>query len=106
MRYRRLIVLSYTKDVPSANIIQAAQMKTLGVNTIRVYLVDAKNNHRECMETFAKQGIYALVHLENLQSSIRRVILFLPIVVAFQANFLLFRTDRPGPRSLSMHTPK
>jgi 1,3-beta-glucanosyltransferase GAS1 len=35
-------------------------LKQLGVNTIRVYSVDASKNHDTCMQAFSGAGIYAM----------------------------------------------
>lgn len=43
--------------------LDAALMKTLGVNTVRVYTVNYEDPHDECMATFADAGIYILVDL-------------------------------------------
>ena len=41
----------------------AGLMKTLGVNTVRVYTVDATQNHDACMQAFESQGIYVWLDL-------------------------------------------
>lgn len=43
--------------------IDAGLMKTLGINTIRVYEVDPGEDHDACMQTFASQGIYVWLDL-------------------------------------------
>ncbi len=48
----------------------AALMKTLGANAIRVYHVDAKADHSGCMEEFANVGIYAMIDLDTFNSYI------------------------------------
>ena len=58
------------EDDPLANAAQckldAALMKTLGVNSIRVYHVVADNDHDECMSTFSDAGIYAWIDLDTV----------------------------------------
>ncbi|KAL8953935.1 MAG: hypothetical protein Q9222_000222 [Ikaeria aurantiellina] len=53
--------------------LDAALMKTLGVNTIRVYSVDNAQSHDECMTTFANAGIYLLLGLDTPKASLYRV---------------------------------
>jgi hypothetical protein len=48
----------------------AALMKTLGANTIRVYHVDADQDHSGCMGEFADAGIYALIDLDTFDTYI------------------------------------
>ncbi|KAI8947095.1 Glucanosyltransferase-domain-containing protein [Xylaria longipes] len=48
----------------------AALMEKLGVNTIRVYHVDANANHDGCMEVFAKAGIYAMIDMDTFTTYI------------------------------------
>lgn len=48
----------------------AALMKTLGANAIRVYHVDAKADHSGCMSEFAKAGIYALIDMDTFNTYI------------------------------------
>ncbi|KAI0193671.1 Glucanosyltransferase-domain-containing protein [Xylaria flabelliformis] len=48
----------------------AALMQKLGVNTIRVYHVDAEANHDGCMEVFAKAGIYAMIDMDTFTTYI------------------------------------
>ncbi|KPI38321.1 1,3-beta-glucanosyltransferase gas2 [Cyphellophora attinorum] len=43
--------------------LDAGFMKDAGVNTVRVYTVDASLNHDGCMQAFATQGIYAWIGL-------------------------------------------
>lgn len=45
-------------------------MQTLGVNTIRVYHVDATANHDSCMTAFADAGIYTLIDLDTFTTYI------------------------------------
>ncbi|OAA67190.1 Glycolipid anchored surface protein GAS1 [Niveomyces insectorum RCEF 264] len=48
----------------------AELMSTLGVNTIRVYHVDPKSSHDDCMAAFAKAGIYTLIDLDTFDTYI------------------------------------
>ncbi|KAK0706534.1 Glucanosyltransferase-domain-containing protein [Lasiosphaeria miniovina] len=48
----------------------AALMKTLGTNTIRVYHVDATKDHTKCMNAFADAGIYTLIDLDTFDTYI------------------------------------
>ncbi|KAF3912768.1 hypothetical protein ABW20_dc0106464 [Dactylellina cionopaga] len=50
--------------------LDAALMKTLGVNTIRVYQTDASANHDDCMQVFGDNGIYLFVDLANYETGI------------------------------------
>ncbi len=45
-------------------------MKTLGVNTIRVYHVDPAADHSGCMTEFANAGIYLFVDLDTFDTAI------------------------------------
>lgn len=45
-------------------------MKTLGVNSIRVYHVDPKADHSGCMSAFANAGIYLIVDLDDFDTYI------------------------------------
>lgn len=45
--------------------LDAALMKQLGANTIRVYHVDAAGDHTGCMNAFASAGIYLFVDLDS-----------------------------------------
>ncbi|KAI0970765.1 Glucanosyltransferase-domain-containing protein [Xylaria arbuscula] len=63
--------------VPDDPLVDAAQcardaslMEKLGVNTIRVYHVDADGDHDACMDTFAKAGIYAMVDMDTFTTYI------------------------------------
>ncbi|KAI1438892.1 Glucanosyltransferase-domain-containing protein [Xylaria sp. CBS 124048] len=47
-----------------------ALMKTIGVNTIRVYHVDPTANHDGCMKAFADAGIYVLVDMDTFSTYI------------------------------------
>lgn len=63
-----------TEDDPLANPNQckldAALMKTLGANSIRVYHVDATANHDSCMSTFSDAGIYTWIDLDSFHTYI------------------------------------
>ena len=50
--------------------LDAALMKTLGANTIRVYHVDASADHAACMNVFAAVGIYVFVDLDSFKTYI------------------------------------
>ncbi|CRG92545.1 1,3-beta-glucanosyltransferase gas2 [Talaromyces islandicus] len=50
--------------------LDAALMKELGANTIRVYHVDPNGDHDGCMSAFESAGIYLFVDLETFDSSI------------------------------------
>ncbi|CAG8738624.1 32103_t:CDS:2, partial [Racocetra persica] len=47
-------------------------MKELGFNAIRVYEVDNDKDHDTCMNYFAKAGIYLILDLATIKSSINR----------------------------------
>ncbi|KAI1851084.1 hypothetical protein JX265_002869 [Neoarthrinium moseri] len=49
-----------------------AKFKELGVNTIRVYMIDNSENHDECMTELANAGIYLVLDLNNPKYSIHR----------------------------------
>jgi 1,3-beta-glucanosyltransferase GAS1 len=51
----------------------AALMKTLGANTIRVYHVDSTADHSGCMAAFANAGIYLFVDLDTFTTAIDAV---------------------------------
>lgn len=46
-------------------------MKTLGVNSIRVYHVDPRADHDACMTTFSNAGIYIWLDLDTFDSAIQ-----------------------------------
>lgn len=46
-------------------------MKTLGANAIRVYHVDPKAKHDDCMKTFADAGVYIWLDLDTFDSYIQ-----------------------------------
>ncbi|KAI0420432.1 Glucanosyltransferase-domain-containing protein [Xylaria grammica] len=48
----------------------ASLMKKLGVNTIRVYHVDADADHDGCMKVFADAGIYAMIDMDTFDTYI------------------------------------
>jgi hypothetical protein len=48
----------------------AALMKTLGANVIRVYHVDPKADHSGCMSEFADAGIYAIIDMDTFSTYI------------------------------------
>jgi len=48
-------------------------MKTLGVNTIRVYTVDGSRSHDGCMQAFDAQGIYVWLELSTVLHAFNRV---------------------------------
>jgi beta-galactosidase/beta-glucuronidase len=48
----------------------AALMKTVGMNSIRVYHVDPKGNHDSCMKAFADAGIYIWLDLDTFNTQI------------------------------------
>lgn len=43
----------------------AALMQKLGVNTIRVYNIDPKQNHDDCMSIFNAAGIYLIIDVNS-----------------------------------------
>ena len=48
-------------------------MQELGVNTIRVYHVDAGGKHDDCMNALADAGIYLMVDLDTYSTYITAV---------------------------------
>lgn len=50
--------------------LDAALMKTLGANAIRVYHVDPAANHDECMSAFEDAGIYLFLDLDTFSTYI------------------------------------
>ncbi|KAK3387044.1 Glucanosyltransferase-domain-containing protein [Podospora didyma] len=68
------IAYQLTPDDPLVNEEQcgldAALMKSLGANAIRVYHVDAKKDHDKCMSLFADAGIYTLIDLDTFDTYI------------------------------------
>lgn len=53
--------------------LDAALMKELGANTVRVYHVDPTADHDGCMSALEDNGIYLFVDLETFNSSIDQV---------------------------------
>lgn len=53
--------------------LDAALMKTLGANTIRVYHVDSSADHTGCMNVFAQAGIYLFVDMDTFPTYIKEV---------------------------------
>jgi hypothetical protein len=53
--------------------LDAALMKQLGANTIRVYHVDSSADHSGCMNAFAQAGIYLFVDMDTVSTYIREV---------------------------------
>lgn len=51
----------------------AALMKELGANSIRVYHVNETADHSGCMNAFAEAGIYLWVDLDSFKTYIRLV---------------------------------
>ena len=58
---------------PKQCALDAPLMKTLLVNTIRVYIVDNTQDHTECMHTFEKNGIYVIIDLPTYKTTIDNV---------------------------------
>lgn len=56
----------------------ASLMKELGVNSIRVYHVDASANHDGCMKAFDDAGIYLLIDLDTFGTYVVSVSLASP----------------------------
>ncbi|KAF2267184.1 hypothetical protein CC78DRAFT_457851 [Lojkania enalia] len=52
--------------------LDAALMKDLGTNSIRVYHVDPEADHEGCMSTFADAGIYLWVDLDTFNTQIEQ----------------------------------
>jgi 1,3-beta-glucanosyltransferase GAS1 len=48
----------------------AALMKTLGTNSLRVYHVDPKADHDKCMSVFDNAGIYLMIDLDTFDTYI------------------------------------
>ncbi|KAI8097189.1 Glucanosyltransferase-domain-containing protein [Halteromyces radiatus] len=57
---------------PQACARDATLMSKLGLNLIRVYEVDPKKNHDQCMKSFSDAGIYVLLDIANPKNSINR----------------------------------
>lgn len=71
------IAYQLIEDDPLVNTTQcqldAALMKELGANAIRVYHVNAAENHDGCMSAFADAGIYLFVDADSFKTYIRLV---------------------------------
>jgi len=70
--YIKGVAYQLTRDDPLVDTTQcqldAALMKTLGANSIRVYHVDGTANHEGCMNAFAAAGIYLWVDLDSFDT--------------------------------------
>ncbi|KAK0704691.1 Glucanosyltransferase-domain-containing protein [Lasiosphaeris hirsuta] len=68
------VAYQLTEDDPLVDAEQcardAALMKTLGTNAIRVYHVDPKSDHDKCMSVFDAAGIYTLIDLDTFDTYI------------------------------------
>ncbi|KAJ4423404.1 hypothetical protein N0V82_001877 [Gnomoniopsis sp. IMI 355080] len=68
------VAYQLTSDDPLTDSAQcsrdASLMQELGVNTIRVYHVDASSDHDDCMTAFANAGIYLFVDLDTFDTYI------------------------------------
>jgi 1,3-beta-glucanosyltransferase GAS1 len=68
------VAYQLTEEDPLVDTAQCARdaslMKTLGVNSIRVYHVDAKADHDGCMAEFARAGIYPIIDLDTFDTYI------------------------------------
>ncbi|KAF2652384.1 glycoside hydrolase family 72 protein [Lophiostoma macrostomum CBS 122681] len=53
--------------------LDSALMQKLGVNSIRVYHVDANGKHDDCMKTFEDAGIYVWLDLDDFDSQIEQI---------------------------------
>ncbi|KAL2104951.1 hypothetical protein VUR80DRAFT_9263 [Thermomyces stellatus] len=62
------------------------KFKELGVNTIRVYMVDNSKNHDECMEALADAGIYLVLDANTPGYSINRADPYLSYNAAYLQN--------------------
>ena len=58
---------------PKQCALDAPLMKTLLVNTIRVYTVDSTKNHTECMNILEQNGLYVILGLSTPNSTIEAV---------------------------------
>ncbi|OAL45635.1 hypothetical protein IQ07DRAFT_576258 [Pyrenochaeta sp. DS3sAY3a] len=52
--------------------LDASLMKTIGTNSIRVYHVDPKADHTDCMKAFADAGIYIWLDLDTFDTQIEQ----------------------------------
>jgi hypothetical protein len=50
--------------------LDSSLMKSIGTNSIRVYHVDPKLDHDDCMKTFADAGIYIWLDLDTFDTQI------------------------------------
>ena len=68
------VAYQLTEDDPLVNTDQckldAALMKQLGANSIRVYHVDGSADHMGCMNAFAAAGIYLWVDMDSFKTYI------------------------------------
>ncbi|KAK0651216.1 Glucanosyltransferase-domain-containing protein [Cercophora newfieldiana] len=68
------IAYQLTEDDPLVDAEQcsrdAALMKTLGTNALRVYHVDPKADHDKCMSVFDNAGIYLMIDLDTFDTYI------------------------------------
>ncbi|KAK1761470.1 Glucanosyltransferase-domain-containing protein [Echria macrotheca] len=68
------VAYQLTEDDPLVDAEQcsrdAALMKTLGTNSLRVYHVDPSADHDKCMSVFDKAGIYLLIDLDTFDTYI------------------------------------
>jgi hypothetical protein len=75
--YIKGIAYQLIEDDPLVNTQQceldAALMKQLGANTIRVYHVNSSADHSGCMNAFAQAGIYLFVDMDTVGTYIREV---------------------------------
>jgi hypothetical protein len=53
--------------------LDAALMKTIGTNSIRVYHVDPSQDHTKCMSAFADAGIYVWLDLDTFNTQIEQI---------------------------------
>ncbi|KAH6621721.1 1,3-beta-glucanosyltransferase gel3 precursor [Boeremia exigua] len=53
--------------------LDAALMKTIGTNSIRVYHVDPNADHKDCMSAFADAGIYIWLDLDTFNTQIEQI---------------------------------
>ena len=93
----RLVGIAYqlTEDDPLIDTEQctrdAALMKTLTANAIRVYHVDPNGDHDGCMSAFADQGIYLLLDLDTFDTQMNPVSFPPP-------PFYIYRANQPSAR--------
>lgn len=74
--YIKGISYQLTPDDPLIDTTQcsldAAMMKTIGANMVRVYHVDPSANHDGCMKAFADNGIYTIIDLDTFHTQIEQ----------------------------------